>query len=790
MNSFKYVCVLLIFLNFGTLFSQDFSSDWKGYFSYLDIADISQSDEKIYAAADNAVFTFDMNTNEIEKISTINGLSGESISSIHYSSDYELLIIGYINGLMEIVFDNDDNVLTIIDIFDKPTISPENKIITHFNEYNGVVYISTDYGISVYDLENLEFGDTYFIGDLGSQIKVKGTTIFNDHIYAVSADAGVRKALTANPNLIDYQQWETIAGIPDWNGIQFLEDRLFAIRTNGRFYEIIDDSFTVLETYADTPVDIRKVDDKLIVTTEKEVFIYDTNIIQIFSATVNEEYDPIFTSCTVTPSNDVFIGTTGILNSGKPGFGLLKTSFSNPLEFESIHPESPLLNDVFSIEVYANQIWAVFGGYSISYGLSGANRKTGISHFKDEQWINTPYDTLRASFPRPWYLSDVSVNPFNISETYVTSFFSGLIETNEELPVTIYDQSNSPIIPFTGAFHLTPFSKYDDEGALWVLTSRVSAALNKFQDGNWTGFDLADIIDAPGSNFGFSEVVFAQDGTMYIGSYAHGVIGLTINGSTINNIRSLYTEEQNMPSQFVTSLAIDRRNQIWIGTFKGIRVLYNTSNFFTAPTLNANEIVILEDGVPKELLSQQIIADIVVDGSNNKWVATIGAGLFYFSSDAQQTIFHFTRSNSPLPSNNILDLGIEESNGTLFIATDKGLVSFNPGSSAPTESLENAYIYPNPVRPSFNIAEEKVKIKDIAKNVNIKITDIEGNLVAEAETRTNSRYKGYNLEIDGGTAFWNGRNLANNIVASGVYLVMLSDLETLETKALKLMVVR
>ena len=81
-------------------------------------------------------------------------------------------------------------------------------------------------------------------------------------------------------------------------------------------------------------------------------------------------------------------------------------------------------------------------------------------------------------------------------------------------------------------------------------------------------------------------------------------------------------------------------------------------------------------------------------------------------------------------------------------------------------------------------------ILNISENVNIKITDIEGNLVAEAQSRNNLRYRGYNLEIDGGTAYWNGKNLANRVVASGVYLVMLSDLDTLETKVLKLMVVR
>ena len=164
--------------------------------------------------------------------------------------------------------------------------------------------------------------------------------------------------------------------------------------------------------------------------------------------------------------------------------------------------------------------------------------------------------------------------------------------------------------------------------------------------------------------------------------------------------------------------------------------------------------------------------------------------MFYFSSNGQKTIYHFTKDNSPLPSNNINDISIDHEKGKVYIATDRGLVSFSSGSSSPQENLSNAYIYPNPVRPNFNAVDEKVKIKDISENVNIKITDIEGNLVAEAQSRTNLRHRGYNLEIDGGTAYWNGKNLANNSVQSGVYLVMLSDLDTFETKVLKIMVVR
>jgi len=143
-----------------------------------------------------------------------------------------------------------------------------------------------------------------------------------------------------------------------------------------------------------------------------------------------------------------------------------------------------------------------------------------------------------------------------------------------------------------------------------------------------------------------------------------------------------------------------------------------------------------------------------------------------------------------LPSNSISDVSLDKVNGIVYIGTSKGLLAFNSGGSAPNEDLTTAYAYPNPIRPGFDIVEDRVKIKGISENINIKITDIEGNLVAEAQSRINQRYQGFNLEIDGGTAYWNGKNLANNVVASGVYLVMLSDLDTFETKVIKLMMVR
>ena len=159
----KNLLVFLFFWLYANLNAQDYSALWEGHFSYLNIKDVVESNEKIYAASENAIFVYDIQSTEQETITTINGLSGELISTIYYSEIFSLLIIGYENGLIEVYNESDNSVLTVVDIIDKPTIPPDNKRINHFNEYNNVIYISTDYGVSVYDLERLEFGDTYFI---------------------------------------------------------------------------------------------------------------------------------------------------------------------------------------------------------------------------------------------------------------------------------------------------------------------------------------------------------------------------------------------------------------------------------------------------------------------------------------------------------------------------------------------------------------------------------------------------------------------------------------------------
>ena len=349
------------------------------------------------------------------------------------------------------------------------------------------------------------------------------------------------------------------------------------------------------------------------------------------------------------------------------------------------------------------------------------------------------------------------------------------------------DQTNSgleslviPGIPsFISVRVLNPL--FDRDGVLWTLSTLVDNALKSFDPstGQWKSYDFTPVTGDgfTGGNLGYADIVIGNDGTKWIASYKFGLIGFNENGSS-PLIKSVYKEEENMPTELATAVALDNRNQLWIGNFRGLRVLYNTSNFFTDDNITVDEIIIEEDGIAKELLFEQYVTDIEVDGSNNKWIGTTDSGLFYLSSDGQNTIFHFTKDNSPLPSNGITDMAIDHTSGEVYFATEKGMISFNSNATASASNLENVYAFPNPVRPEhMKDPNFKLKIRGLVDGSNLKITDISGNLV-------------YETTVEGGTTFdWDMTAFGAHKVASGVYLIMVTTKDSEETTIEKVMVI-
>lgn len=794
MNKTVFNILIIAFLIAFKSYCQDFSTLWQSHYSYNDIVDVVHGNNKIYGAAQNAVFEYDTFSEELKTITTVEGLSGQQITTIYYSEVYQNVLIGYESGLIEVYSETDQSVLSVVDILEKQNITPVNKRINHFFENDGLIYISTDFGISVYDLERLEFGDTYFLGNGGEQITVNQVTILNNQIYAACLNNnGIKRGDIDNPNLIDFAQWETVI-TGDFFTMNAVNNKLYSVRSNRVLHEIDGATINTLVTFPVIPSDTEVSNSNYIVSTISNVYVYDENIQLINTFQDNEDFDTTFTSATIL-GDFIYLGSQN--------FGVLRSLVADNTSYTEIKPNGPLFNEVFRIDAESEIVWASFGDFTESFNPSPTRRR-GLSYLREDVWESIPYDSVFGARN----LSEIASNPFNPNQVFVSSFQDGLLEINDFSPTILYNQNNSgleslvvPGNPNAISIRVSA-SVFDRNGLLWSLTSRAPNPLKSYdpQTGTWQGYSFSSIIeDDLNDEFGFFDVVIDNNGTKWMGGYSNGLYAYNENISD-NPLRNISTEEENLPFPRVTALDIDNRNQLWVGTFSGLRVLFNTAGFYEDPNPTLSSIIILENGIAQELLESQTIQDIESDGSNNKWVGTVDSGVFYFSPDGQNTIYHFTTENSPLPSNRINDISIDSNNGIVYIATTRGMLSFKAGGSKPEETLENAFAYPNPVRPEYNILgfndlndiNKGVKISGLTDSVNIKITDIEGNLVAEAQSNINLRSASanYNFAIDGGTAIWNGKNLANNVVRSGVYLALISDLDSFETKVIKILIVR
>ena len=388
--------------------------------------------------------------------------------------------------------------------------------------------------------------------------------------------------------------------------------------------------------------------------------------------------------------------------------------------------------------------------------------------------MNIPYSDIQAAAGQPVNsLVRITVNPNNENQVYVSSYHSGLLKVENEVPTLLYDENNSGLDPMTGTDYIrTNGTAFDDSGNLWVTNARVAKGLKVFKtNGQWQAFT----VDFSAINvFETGRLIIDKNGTKWMTTVNDGV--LAFNERYNNRFKTLKetSDTGNLPINDVRAMAIDNRDQLWIGTRKGLRVLSSVDDFLSDAQMTSDAIIILEENLAQELLYEQSITDIFVDGANNKWIGTADSGVFLVSADGQKTIYHFTSNNSPLPSNNINDIDINGFTGEVFFATTKGMVSFKGISTLANDNLNNVFVYPNPVRPEFT---GTVKVSGLMDKVHVKITDIEGNLVNESIS-------------EGGTIEWDTTAFGKYKVASGVYMIFVSSDDGAETKVKKVMIIR
>ena len=125
------------------------------------------------------------------------------------------------------------------------------------------------------------------------------------------------------------------------------------------------------------------------------------------------------------------------------------------------------------------------------------------------------------------------------------------------------------------------------------------------------------------------------------------------------------------------------------------------------------------------------------------------------------------------PDNEVRSIAVEAKSGEVFFQTASGLVSFRSTATQGSESRATVQVFPNPVPPGYS---GTIAIRGLADQSTVKITELDGRLVFETRSL-------------GGQAVWNGRNYKGQPVASGVYLVLISDSFQREVANTKLFII-
>lgn len=739
---------------------------WKGYFSYNDVNDLTESPTKIVASTQKALFSKNLNTNELKTVSTIDGLSGQNITAIYYSQTYNKTFVGHANGLMLIINESDGKIKIVPGIRDQNGITPTKKKINHFLEHNNKLYISTDFGLVQFNLDTLLFGDTYLLGNAGQELLVYQSTVFNNFIYVATDAGGIRRADLLNPNLNDFAQWSTFDP-GSWIGITTHNNTLVALSANNSVSRHNGSSFSLIINLPQYGFDLRTFNNVLTITTQNHVYAFDQNFIQTAHVLSQNIPDMIVNfNCATVIGNTFYIGTRE--------YGIISAPLSNTSTFQIIKPDGPSRNNGFALKsTPSNDLWLTYGGYDINY--SPDTSPYGISKLTETGWINMPFEDLLSTTA----LSRITLNPSDEKNVFFSSFHNGILEFQDDIALARYDQ-NTPNGPQSLLFPPDPSYKsvrvngaaFDRQGNFWFNNSSINNAVKVLKsDGSWQSYPIGEFVSSFEQHYG--NLVIDKNGTKWFPSQ-NGLMGFNENVTPKFKKAESSEDAGNPLLNNVRTVAIDNNNRVWIGTRGGLRILSSADRFMGEDELETNPIIILDDGLAQELLYEQTILDIVVDGANNKWIATGSSGAFLLSSNGQQTIYHFTRENSPLPSNSINDIEVNPNTGEVFFATDAGLVSFKGTSTGAAGDLSNVYVYPNPVRPEF---VGTVKIAGLIDDANIKITDIEGNLV-------------YETTSEGGTIEWDTKAFGKYRVASGVYMIFIASKDGTETKTKKVMIIR
>ncbi|HEX5112041.1 MAG TPA: two-component regulator propeller domain-containing protein [Saprospiraceae bacterium] len=727
--------------------------DWAQHLPYNGGHTVTQSETRVYYGTEYALIGISKaDTSDVTFYSKVEGLSDAIPSWIKYHNTLHTLIVGYANGNIDLIDSN--GVTNVNDILRNTSIQGDKRINSIYVDHSPSAFLCTPFGLVILNINTGRFESTVF-----TTSPALSFTVFQNKYY-LATENGLYVFDPLSGGIIEnINQWQRITAglLPSYTcqAVSVYENKLYAGITEGSnkkgLYRMEND---VLELWYPkegyTVQFISNEGQNLMVG-----FSCDNNCIGIVSFFLDSGYwhdNGIYCVGQISYAIEDEIGRIWYADK-YPLFRLAPNHFApcNTLKYNT-----PYSASVSDLEVKNNALYVATGGVSESYGYTYS--RDGFFIYANNTWEN--YN----QFNTPEIDSSGLLNFFRIlpdplsDKVYVGTYWRGIL-VKEGDSYTIYDTSNSSleeVVGDPGRVRVTGLA-FDDANNLWVSNFLANHPLSvRKKDGSWKNFDFSC------SNItSVTQIVIDQRGYKWIGLYSKsGGIIVFDDGGTIDNEsddRCILLGASNtiMPSNSVNCLAVDIEGDIWVGTAEGPVVFDGSADPFNENTNEGSRVKVEQDGVLNYLLGEETIYAIAVDGANRKWFGT-GSGVFVQSPAGNEEVVSYTTDNSPLLDNRIIDIAIDHSNGVVYIGTLGGIMSVRTDAIAGgMDHDENAYAFPNPVRPDY---DGPIAIRGLARDAVVKITDVNGQIVFETRAL-------------GGQAIWDGRDKNGQKAVTGVYMV-------------------
>ena len=747
---FKLQLVILMLIISKGIFAQIPMQNWRIHFSTSSATGIAEDSTSVYMACANGIVQYHLDDHSVEMLTVANGLSDLGISTIHGNG--KIVLVGYFNGNIDLI---SRNTITNIPWIKLADLSG-TKTINSFYFYEDEIYISTGIGLVVFDNIKKEVKDTYYPY---SNPFVHAVSILNDTLYAATEN-GIYLAHKDKPFLNDQNSWTKKLNLPAAvvNGpfteiLAFQNKLVFGYKSsvfNGDtlYYE----ENSILSKYGTAPITIADV--KMDST---QIYLSLFGSIEIINASMAQA-DLIYQYSGEIPQPMACIKKQNSYWIADKNNGLVKAQNSFASEF--IFNNAPFADGCYRLDIQYGKVLIAGGG--LSHNFVNNYFRHGVYLFENEAWTNFNYQTQDSIVnSEDWDFVSVAINPKNTNQFAFSGGIcaGGLKLVKDGVTITeVYRTNNSTLEAYSGEISIGDM-KYDDAGNLWIVCTGVEPLKVLTPAGDWYSFSLGSQAK---DKYPY-RLTIDKDGNKWIAVTNAALIAFNENGTLANasddDIRIFSTAEGygNLPSNNVKAIAEDLDGEMWVGTEEGLGILYSRTNLYDGSfgEYDLSPILIEVDGEVEQLLGKTFITAITVDGGNRKWIGTSSSGVFCLSPDGMEEIYRFTTENSPLVSNNVLDIRIDHFSGEVYFATDKGLVSFRADASIFDEKFSAVTVFPNPVRPDFT---GPITIQGLGYESDVKVTDVAGNLV-------------YKTVSNGGTVIWDGSTLQGERVKSGTYLV-------------------